>query len=198
MKKMTLFFIFVAIPLFISSIAHASVPEWKVDPGHSGIYFRVTHIFSSVNGFFPDFESDIKFDPANLNESRFSFKVKVKSINTNLRERDRDLTSPQFFDAKKYPEMTFESKSIKHLGKSNYQVVGTLTIKGVTKTISLPFIYFGFKQHPFNPKLNVAGFEARMNIDRLEYNVGDGKFYKMGTVGKDVDVLITVEATSEK
>ena len=76
---------------------------------------------------------------------------------------------------KKYPDMSFESSSIKHLGASEYQVVGALTVKDVTKTISLPFTYFGFKQHLFEPKLNVTGFEAKSNLDRPEYNVGDGR-----------------------
>jgi polyisoprenoid-binding protein YceI len=178
--------------------AHASAPEWKVDPAHSGIYFRITHIYSSVNGFFTDFNGDIKFDPSNLDESRFAFNVKVKSIDTNNSKRDGHLLSEDFFGAKKSPEMSFESKAIKHLGANNYQVEGTLTIKDVSKTITLPFIYFGFKQHPFDPKLDVAGFEARMRIDRLEYGVGNGKFYKMGTVGKDVDVLITLETTRKR
>lgn len=198
MDKKSLSYMLVIILLVMGTHAHASAPEWKIDPAHSGIYFRITHIYSSVNGYFNDFSGDIKFDPSNLNESRFAFKVKVKSINTNNSKRDGHLLSDDFFGAKKYPEMSFESKTIKHLGANNYQVEGTLTIKDVSKTITLPFIYFGFKQHPFDPKLDVAGFEARMSIDRLEYGVGNGKFYKMGTVGKDVDVLITLETTRER
>lgn len=198
MKKTLILCKITFILIFISAYAHASAPDWKVDPAHSGIYFRIGHIYSSVNGFFPDFEADIKFDPSKLNESRFAFKVKVKSVNTNNSKRDGHLLSEEFFDAKKFPEMSFESKSIKHLGANNYQVIGTMKVKDVNKTITLPFIYFGFKQHPFNTKLDVAGFEARMNIDRLEYKVGNGKFYKMGVVGKEVDVLISLEATRER
>ena len=198
MKKNTFIYMFISITLLMSSYVYASMPEWKIDPAHSGIYFRIGHIYSSVNGFFPDFEGDIKFDPSNLKESRFAFKVKVKSINTNNGKRDGHLLSDEFFDAKKFPEMSFVSNTITHVGANNYNVVGTMTVKDVSKTISLPFIYFGFKQHPFNPKLDVAGFEAHMNIDRLEYNVGNGKFYKLGVVGKEADVLITIEATREK
>lgn len=198
MKNKFFFYPFVSMLLFIATYAYAEAPNWKIDPDHSGIYFRIMHIYSSVNGFFPDFDGEIKFDPSNLNESRFAFKVKVKSIDTNNGKRDVHLQSDEFFDAKKYPEMSFESTAIKHLGANNYQVAGTLTIKDVSKTITLPFNYFGFKTHPFNPNLDVAGFEARMNIDRLGYNVGNGKFNKMGVVGKDVDILITLEATRER
>jgi len=168
MKKYTFYYLFICISFCISSYAYASAPEWKIDPAHSGIYFRIGHIYSSVNGFFPDFEGDIKFNPSNLNESRFAFKVKVKSVDTNNSKRDGHLLSDEFFDAKKFSEMSFESKTIKHLGANNYQVIGTMTVKDVSKTITLPFIYFGFKQHPFNPKLDVAGFEASMNTDPLE------------------------------
>lgn len=198
MKKSVYLGIAALVSLIVCTQAPASTTEWKIDQAHSGIYFRINHIYSAVNGFFPDFEGDIKFDPANLKESRFSFNVKVKSINTNDGKRDGHLLSNEFFDAKKFPEMTFESKSIKHMGASNYVVEGTMTVKDVRKSINLPFIFFGSKQHPFNPKLEVAGFEARMNIDRLAYQVGNGKFYKMGVVGKQVDVLISLEATRER
>lgn len=198
MKKKAYLYILFSITFLLCNQANASATEWKVDPAHSGIYFRITHIYSSVNGFFPEFEGDIEFDPSNLKESRFAFKVKVKSIDTNNSKRDNHLMSKDFFDADKYPEMTFESKSITHMGANNYQVEGTFTIKDVSKAMTLPFIFFGSKQHPLNKKIDVAGFEARMNIDRLGFNIGDGGFYKKGVVGKEVDVLITIEATRER
>ncbi len=198
MKKITFSILFAAMALFLSTSAFASGNEWKIDPAHSGIYFRITHIYSSVSGFFSDFDGEIKFDPSNLDESRFAFTVKVKSVDTNNSKRDGHLLSEDFFDAKKFPEMSFESETIKHLGANNYQVIGTMTVKDVSNKITLPFIYFGSKQHPFDPKLEVAGFEARMNIDRLGYKVGGGKFYKMGVVGKEVDVLISIEATKQR
>jgi polyisoprenoid-binding protein YceI len=197
MKKKVFFYPFVSMLLFIATYAYAAAPEWKIDPDHSGIYFRITHIYATVNGFFPDFVGEINFDPSHLDESHFAFKVKVKSIDTNNSKRDSHLQSDEFFDTGKYPEMSFESKTIKHLEANNYQVQGTLTIKDVSKTVTFPFIYFGHKKSPFNPKLDVAGFEARLSIDRLEYNVGSGKFYKMGVVGRKVDVLVTLEATRE-
>ena len=75
---------------------------------------------------------------------------------------------------------------------------GTLTVKDVSKTVSVPFAFFGIKQSPFDKDSVVAGFEARLAIDRPEYNVGTGKFYEMGVIGKDVDVLISFEAKQKK
>ena len=120
---------------------------------------------------------------------------RVKSVNTNNGKRDGHLQSGDFFDAKKYPEMTFESQSITRKQGDQYSVTGVMKIKDVSKTLELPFTFFGSKPNPFNPKQEVAGFEARMTIDRIAYHVGNGNFLKMGVVGKDVDVLISLEAT---
>ncbi|MDX9786532.1 MAG: YceI family protein [Desulfobacterales bacterium] len=184
--------------LILGSNSFAAAPEWKIDSDHSGIYFGVSHIYSTVKGHFNAFEGVVAFDPANLKESRFDFKVKVKSIDTNNSKRDGHLQSADFFDAGKYPEMTFKSTAIAHAGGDQYTVEGTMTVKDVSQKITLPFTFFGAKQHPFDPKLEVAGFEARMDIDRLAYHVGYGKFYQMGVVGKDVKVLISIEATRNK
>jgi polyisoprenoid-binding protein YceI len=73
-----------------------------------------------------------------------------------------------------------------------------MTIKDVSQTVWVPFTLLGVTTHPFDAKSEVAGFEAQMTIDRLSCHVGNGKFYKMGVVGKDVDVLITMEVTRKK
>jgi polyisoprenoid-binding protein YceI len=183
--------------LLLGTNGFAAAPQWKIDPPHSGIHFDVQHIYSTVKGFFNEFDGKIEFDPANLKESRFDFAVKVKSVDTNNSKRDGHLQSGDFFDADKYPEMTFKSKSIAHKMGDQYEVEGVLTVKDVSQNVKIPFTFFGTKPHPANPKMEVAGFEARMDIDRLAYHVGDGKFYQMGVVGKDVKVLITVEATRD-
>jgi polyisoprenoid-binding protein YceI len=191
--------VFTIFFLLISGISgFAAAPEWKVDPVHSGIYFDIRHIYSTVKGHFNEVSGVVEFDPANLKESRFDFTVKVKSIDTNNSKRDGHLQSADFFDAGKFPDMTFKSAAVSHAGGNQYTVDGTLTVKDVSKNITLPFTFFGSRQHPLTPKQEVIGFEARMDIDRLEYHVGDGKYYRMGAVGKDVTVLISIEATRDK
>ena len=184
--------------LSISSIAQADAPQWKIDPPHAGIYFSIDHILTKVKGQFQDFEGQIFFDPDNLEESRAVFRVKVNSINTNNTKRDGHLQSDDFFSAKRYPEMRFESSSITHVNGNQYVLNGTMTIKDVSRKIKLPITFFGTKANPFDPKQDVAGFEARMTIDRFDYNVGNGKFLELGVVGKEVDILITIEATRKK
>jgi polyisoprenoid-binding protein YceI len=198
MKRNALLSFVIALLLIFGTNGVAIASQWKIDSAHSGIYFNVSHIFSTIKGYFNVFDGTIEFDPANLKNSRFEFKVKVESINTNDSKRDGHLQSGEFFDADKYPEITFKSNAIAHTEGNQYSVEGTLTVKDVSKSIKLPFTFFGTKQSPFNPKLEVAGFEARMEIDRLAYHVGSGKFHQMGVVGKDVRVLITLEATRDK
>ena len=198
MKKTIKYILIISFMISISSIAQADAPQWKIDPAHAGVYFSINHIFSKVKGYFQDFEGQIFFDPDNLGESRAVFRVKVYSINTNNTKRDGHLQSDDFFNAKRYPEMRFESSSITHVNGTQYLVNGTMTLKDVSRKIKLPFTFFGTKPNPFDPKQEVAGFEAKMTIDRLDYNVGNGKFLEMGVVGKDVDILITIEATKKK
>jgi polyisoprenoid-binding protein YceI len=94
--------------------------------------------------------------------------------------------------------MSFKSSAVKHVKDNQYLVEGKMTVKDVSETVSVPFTLLGVKVAPFDDKLEVAGFEARMTIDRLAYHVGGGKFADMGVVGKEVDVLITLEVTRKK
>ena len=171
---------------------------YAIEVRGDGFRFGVDHIFSKVKGHFKDFDAQLFFDPDNLAQSRAVFTVKVGSIDTNNAKRDGHLKSDDFFSAKKYPEMRFESTAVTHTGGNQYMLEGTMTIKDVSRNIRLPFTFLGSKDDPFDPKKAVAGFETRLTIDRLEYGVGNGKFLKMGVVGREVDVFITIEATRKK
>ena len=160
-----LFFSFVALLLTVQ--VHADAPSWEVDPAHSGVYFRIQHIYSTIPGLFEDFSGTVKFSPDDLQSSHFDFEVMVKSINTGNSKRDGHLNSAEFFDAGKYPKMTFTSTSVKHVKDNQYIVEGTMTVKDVNQTVAVPFVFLGAKTHPFNKQSEVAGFEARMTIDRL-------------------------------
>ena len=176
----------------------AAAPKWELDPAHSGVYFGVNHIYSTTRGYFEAFNGTVLFSPDDLAGSRFDFEVKVKSINTGNSKRDGHLNSGDFFDSKKYPTMTFTSSAVRHVKDDQYLVEGKMTVKDVSQTVSVPFTFMGVKAHPFDNKSEVAGFEARMTIDRLAYGVGGGKFYDMGVVGKEVEVLISLEVTRKK
>lgn len=197
-NKLAVYLIVAALFGYFSSTVSAEMRPWKIDKDHTNFYFSVDHIYSKVQGRFTDYEGTIFFDPENLAESSFSFEIEVKSVDTGINKRDRHLRSDDFFDASEYPLMSFVSKSVT-LEKDNvYTVSGTLTIKNVSKEVSFPLTFEGVSDHPFEKKSEVAGFNGRLSLDRLDYGVGDGKYYKMRAVGKDVDILVTIEAMREK
>ncbi len=173
--------------------ASAKMERWEIDKVHSNIYFDIRHTYATVRGFFGDFSGSILHDTENPENSRVDFEVKVDSINTNIIKRDEHLRSDDFFAAKTYPKMTFRSTHVKRIEGNRYLMEGDMTIKGVTKKIAVPFIYFGMRQDPMQKGVMVAGLEAEFVIDRLDYGVGDGKFFKMGAIGKDVHIVVTLE-----
>jgi polyisoprenoid-binding protein YceI len=167
--------------------------QWQLDPVHTNFYFEIRHIYAAVRGQFTEFTGEVYFDPDNPAKSRFNFVIKVDSVDTKISKRDTHLRSPEFFDTGKYPLMTFTSSKVSYAEENKYIVEGILTIKDVSKDLALDFIYNGQKENPVKPGETVAGLDSRLTIDRLEYHVGDGKFYDLGVVGKDVDILITLE-----
>ena len=195
-----LFFITVAIIMlfpYLDSV-HAAPSEWEIDRAHSAVYFDIRHTYATVRGQFDDFSGKFIFDPENIGASECGMEVKVKSINTNIRKRDDHLRSDEFFAVKEYPTMTFQTEKIRQVDGNRFQAEGKLTVRGITKKIVVPFTYFGMKENPLKPKQLVAGFEAKFTIDRLQYDVGTGKYYEMGVIGKDVDVTITLEVLRDK
>jgi polyisoprenoid-binding protein YceI len=199
MNKKLLFFLIIVlnVGLVVCSL-HAEDRPWKIDKEHTNLYFSVDHIYAKVQGRFTDYEGSLLFDPNNLQDSKISFEIKVKSVDTGIGKRDRHLRSADFFDASKYPLITFISTSITKAEENIYQVSGILTIKDVSKDLVLPLAFEGMRENPLAPDMEVAGFNGRLILDRLEYNVGDGKYYQMGAVGKDVDILVTIEALRKK
>ena len=186
------------IVILLSGVADAAPSKWEIDPAHSGIYFDIRHIFSTIRGRFNDFSGDIMIDEENPSSSTISFEVKIDSINTNIDQRDTHLKSPDFFNAGQYPVMKFKSGSVEHVNDNNYILSGDLTIKDVTRELRIPFKYLGKRDNPMKPGTFVAGFECSFPINRLEYHVGDGGFYKKGLVDKDVFITITLELIRDK
>jgi len=173
--------------------ACAAAPVWEFDRDHSSFFFEIKHIYYATRGYFEDFSGTVRFDPENLENSAVDIVIKTKSVTTQLGKRDRHVRSGDFLDVRRYPQMRFQSSRIRSVKGNAYEIEGRLTIKDVTQNVVVPFTFYGVRENPFNPKQLVAGFEVRFTIDRLKYNVGSGKYYQMGVVGKDVDILISLE-----
>jgi polyisoprenoid-binding protein YceI len=175
----------------------AQAKSWELDDAHANIYFSIDHIFAKIHGRFDDFSAKIDFDPEDLAASSFFFEVEVDSINTSNAKRDKHLRSADFFNGSDFPVIQFQSNSITATGTNTYDVAGTLTMKGKEYDFILPLTLAGIQDHPAMKGTKVAGFNGEVSIDRLAYGVGNGKFYKMGVVGKDVDLLVTLEVLSK-
>ena len=197
MKK-SLFALTLAGLLLFGQHASAAARAWELDTDHSNVYFSIEHIYAKVQGRFAAIAATVHFDPANLKESRFDFEIKVDSIDTGIKQRDDHLRSADFFASSDHPLITFTSNAVTAAGEGVYQVAGTLTVKGKSRDLVLPLTLAGVKDHPTTPGKQVAGFNGRLSVDRLALGVGDGKFYKMGLLGKDVDVLVTLELLADK
>lgn len=198
MMKKSFTLIVASMFFLLAGQLQAAAPVWTLDKAHSNIYFSVDHIFSKTNGHFKEFTTDIRFDPNSPTTSQFFFEIQVDSIDTDIAKRDKHLQSADFFDAAKHPKITFKSEKIVDKGGSQYDVMGKLNIKDKTYDLTLPLTLAGIKDHPAMKGKLVVGFNGNITLDRLAYEVGSGKFYEMGVVGKDVDVLVTLELTKDK
>ncbi len=170
--------------------------SWNIDKAHSNLNFEVTHFFTPVNGEFHDYTSEINFSPDNLEESSISVEVMVGSIDTDNEKRDGHLQSDDFFNAEKYPKMTFKSSKITSEGDNNFVAHGQLTIKDVTKDVELPFTLLGVKDHPMKENTKVAGIKGSLTIDRTTYDVGVGDWAATAVVGDEVDISFALELNS--
>ncbi len=164
--------------------------EFKIDPVHSSVNFSVMHMsVSTVNGRFTDFEGKIIFDDKDTTKSSVSVKIKAGSINTDNSSRDGDLKSAKYFDVEKFPELTFQSKSVEKKGDS-YVAHGTLTIHGVSKDIDLPFELKG----PVDSKNGkIMGAHAGVTINRQDFGITNAP---AAMIGNDIKIDLNVEAHS--
>jgi polyisoprenoid-binding protein YceI len=176
----------------LASLPAFAADTYKIDPVHSSVGFRVTHLLvTKVNGRFTKFSGAITVDQANLAKSSVDVAIETDSIRTDNDTRDNHLRTPDFFDAAKYPAITFKSTSVKQVAPDQLDVTGTLTIKGVSKTVVVP-VKNWITAPGMAPNSMNAGLEATLKIDRSEFNVGISKFDAV--ISKDVELNLTVEA----
>ena len=193
MQKVFHKFVMVFYMLAIAGFAQAAAEKWEIDQAHSNIYFDVRHTYATVRGQFDDYSGSLQFDANRMTLGNITLEVDTKSVNTGIPNRDNHLRAEEFFAVKKYPKMTFQSTGVKQKEGNQYTVEGNLTIKGRSQKVRVPFTYFGSRENPLKKGQRVAGFEARFSINRLDYQVGPGKFFEMGTIGNKVDILVTLE-----
>jgi polyisoprenoid-binding protein YceI len=182
-----------AVSALIATTALAS-DTYKVDPAHSSVNFSIDHmVVNTVHGRFRQFEGTITVDPDNNNAlTAASGTIQAKSIDTDIEKRDDHLRSPDFFDAEKFPTITFESSEVKKDGNGQV-LVGKFTMHGVTKDVSLPFTLKGPIKSPMGGM--VMGLEINAKINRKDYGLTWNKVIEAGglMVGEDVTIQINAE-----
>ncbi len=185
MKKLVLLF---AALLATSSMALAA-DTYKLDAVHSSANFTVKHMsISTVHGRFTDVSGTILYDESAPEKSSVTAIIKTASVNTDNAQRDKHLATPDFFDSAKYPEIKFQSTSIRRAG-DKYIAVGNLTIKDVTKQVEIPFTLASGKGMKGESRL---GIEGTLTINRYDFHVN---YDPTGLgVSKEVNIELSIEA----
>jgi polyisoprenoid-binding protein YceI len=171
---------------------------YQFDKSHTTVGFQVRHIFTMLGGKFQDFTGTIHIDRARPESSSVEFTIEAGSIFTNDAKRDEHLKSPDFFDVARHPTITFKSTSLKPVGKDSYEVTGDLTMRGVTRSVTIPVSFLGEGKDPWgNEKI---GFETATTLNRKDYGINWNKTLDQGgvLVGDEVKVQISVEANKVK
>lgn len=171
-----------------------AVQKWELDRSHSNIGFSVEHMLvSETTGKFRKFEGSLLADKADFTDAQVEFTADVNSIDTEDEKRDGHLKSDDFFNAEKFPQIKFKSKSFKKIDGTKYILNGDLTIRDVTKNVDWAVITSGIQKDPWGQ--TKAGFKATVILDRFDYNLKWNTLTEAGgaVVGKDVTIKVNVE-----
>jgi len=173
-----------SVPAFAAPVAY------KVDPAHTSVAFIVNHLgFSNLIGRFNTSAADLSFDKDAVEKSSLSVTIDAASVDTNHAKRDEHLRSPDFFNAKEFPKLTFKSSKIEKTGDNTGTLTGDFTMLGVTKPVVLT-VTFNKEGVSAASKMETAGFSARGTIKRSDF----GMKYGVPYIGDDIQLLIEAEA----
>jgi polyisoprenoid-binding protein YceI len=171
---------------------------YKIDPAHSEILFKVKHLMiTNVTGSFGTFDGTLESESDDFNGAKATFEADINSISTNNEQRDGHLKSDDFFSAEKFPKLTFVSTSFVKVNDEDYKLTGDLTIKGVTKEVTLDVTYGGTTNDPWGQ--TKAGFEINGKINRKDFGLVWGVVTEAGSVllSDDVKLALNVQFTKQ-
>jgi polyisoprenoid-binding protein YceI len=182
----------------VPALALAAPTTWNVDTSHSQVGFAVKHlVISNVRGEFKTYQGKIALDEADVTRSSVEATVDVNSIDTQVADRDAHLKSPDFFDAAKYPAMTFKSTKVAKAGKDRLKVTGDLTLRGVTKPIVLDVTTTQAVKGMGGETRR--GFSATGKLSRKEFGLTWNKLVEAGpAVGDEVTLALELEAVKDQ
>ena len=166
---------------------------WNLDPTHSEVQFKVKHlVISTVTGRFNDFSATLEANAADFTDAQIQFSAKIDSIDTNNAQRDGHLKSGDFFDAEKYPTLSFKSSKFEKSG-DDYKLSGDLTIRDTTLPVVLDVEYGGTAVDPYGQ--TKAGFEITGKVNRKDFGLTWSALTEAGglVVGDDIRLLLSIQ-----
>jgi polyisoprenoid-binding protein YceI len=180
--------------------------KWFFEPGHTAAQFRARHMMVTwVRGSFKNVTGSLEFDPARPRELSVEAVLPASACWTGVGARDDHLRSADFLACEQYPEIRFKSSGVSLVGPVDYRVSGDLTIRDVSRPVTLRVRYLGTWETPWwedgvnkGPKIR-AGFVARTSIDRYDFNVNWNDEMPNGgvVVSPRIDIVIDVEAVQQ-
>jgi len=194
MKTFKLFLI-----LAITGLMANAQTTWQIDKVHSTVRFTIAHmVISEIDGYFTDFNGSISYEKNDLSDAVVNFTINTNSVNTRNAKRDGHLRSPDFFDAAKYPTITFKSTSVTQKDAKHFTLKGNLTMHGVTKHVVLDLFAAGtIKDNRGNLK---AGFKVTGNLKRSDFGLKYNSVMDNGgvVIGDEVSFNIKLETRQLK
>jgi polyisoprenoid-binding protein YceI len=179
--------------------ATETATKWVIDPMHSEIQFKVKHlVISTVTGSFKSFEGTLETEGDDFGKAKVSVSINTDSIDTNQPQRDEHLKSAEFFDAAQFPQISFNAKSVKKSGDDEFEVTGDLTIKGVTKSVTVLAEYGGSTDDFYgNTK---AGFEVTAKVSRKDFGLTWNGITEAGSVvvGDEIKLFANIQFAKQK
>ena len=177
-----------------STLVQAKAVDYKIDPTHTATVFSWNHFgFSTPSANFTDIQGVIKVDNAKPANSSVEVTIPLSSVNTNVPALDKEFQEEAWFNAAKYPNITFKSTKVETKDKKHFKITGDLTVKGVTKPVVLDAVLNKQGEHPM-AKVPAIGFNATTSFNRSAFGIGN----YVPNVGDKITVNITTEATAAK
>jgi len=172
--------------------------KWAIDPMHSEVQFKVKHlVISTVTGSFKNFEGTVETEGDDFADAKIEFSLDINSVDTGQEQRDAHLKGADFFDAEKYPHISFKSTSITKESGDDYKLTGDLTIKGITKPVTLEVEHGGIATDFYgNTK---AGFEVKGKINRKDFGLTWDGVTEAGSivVGEDIKLSANIQLAKQ-
>ncbi|WP_081408763.1 YceI family protein [Acinetobacter larvae] len=178
----------------LSQAIMAKPVSYKIDPTHTATVFTWDHLgFSTPSANFRDIQGTIQIDEDKPENSSVTVIIPVSSVNTNVDALDKEFQTADWFNAAKYPNISFKSTKVETQDKKNFKITGNLTVKGITKPVVLNAVLNKKGVHPMT-KVESVGFNAKASFDRSAFGIAN----YIPNVGDKIIVNITTEASVAK